>query len=451
MMAMTALATMGALRVDTYSNGALHGTPSTSSVSSFDFTLTSLTNGSAEVSGRLAVQQTSYFAFDCSFAGGQFVFVWIDDHLICHTDPPFSGTPSGTDGSPENPLHYVAGESKHVLVHILSASGVAPGQPPSVDAASVRVRWAQLAAPVSSGTSLSYKPIPAAALSNGSSALELRRRAMQRGLASGWGLWTHNLLSLVRLPGSEILTFGLCQRSSGACLNETSIDHTPEAAVRVGPYATDASYMQMYVGFRGVNVSISVTGGTDLLTVLVEPIGCAPPHTAGASRPSATTAATAVNCSDYSLSVTPRFGWSRPGTSFVAFDGRIWLSPQGLPGSLFGPTTSPLAAVEGQLPGSVRFPLTAPIGFVEDDNMPIIEEVQSGVASARASELARYAAYGALSEVKEALQAAVMWNLNYNPAEYGPSMPHTDAALLLCRRYSGATTSHGITHRHYVA
>ena len=30
-----------------------------------------------------------YYAFNCTYGGGQLVFVWLADHLICHTDPPF--------------------------------------------------------------------------------------------------------------------------------------------------------------------------------------------------------------------------------------------------------------------------------------------------------------------------------------------------------------------------
>ena len=49
--------------------------------------------------------------------------------------------------------------------------------------------------------------------------------------------------------------------------------------------------------------------------------------------------------------------------------------------------------------------------------------VRTAVRAARATELARYAAYGEQAEVKEALQAATMWNYIYTPAEYGPFLP----------------------------
>jgi hypothetical protein len=42
---------------------------------------------------------------------------------------------------------------------------------------------------------------------------------------------------------------------------------------------------------------------------------------------------------------------------------------------------------------------------------------------APAPALVSYAAYGALADVKEALQAATLWNYIYHPAEYGPVLP----------------------------
>jgi len=55
----------------------------------------------------------------------------------------------------------------------------------------------------------------------------------------------------------------------------------------VGVFATDASYWQFYLGYKGVNVSLSYSGGTGPLNMLAEPIGCS--------------AAGAANCSDFAL------------------------------------------------------------------------------------------------------------------------------------------------------
>ena len=72
--------------------------------------------------------------------------------------------------------------------------------------------------------------------------------------------------------GSAVLTTALCQLSTGDCLNATRIEDT-QAAVRVGPFAIDQSYWQLYIGFRGLNVSLSVVGGTHQLhTTLGRPL-----------------------------------------------------------------------------------------------------------------------------------------------------------------------------------
>ena len=47
----------------------------------------------------------------------------------------------------------------------------------------------------------------------------------------------------------------------------------------------------------------------------------------------------------------------------------------------------------------------------------------SGVRLERDAELDRYKAYGDLADVKEAVQAATLWNYIYHPAEYGPMLP----------------------------
>ena len=41
----------------------------------------------------------------------------------------------------------------------------------------------------------------------------------------------------------------------------------------------------------------------------------------------------------------------------------------------------------------------------------------------RRAELDRYKQYGALADVKEAVQAATLWNYIYHPAELGPVLP----------------------------
>ena len=460
------------LRVDFFKGAAIGGKPATSStVDSLQIALHNF-SGSAELSGLLNLPPgaASYYAFDCSFDGGQIAYVWIDDHLICHTDPiPFGNTPSSTDGSIENPL--VGSASAHarvVLVHVSSASTDGSGAITSGPTASVSVRWARLAAPLAVGSKPQFEAIPSSLLGPTSPPLEQRRRALQDGLKQGWNLWGYNLIGLVRLPDSSVLTTALCKLSTASCLTATRIEDT-KAAVRVGPFAIDQSYWQLYIGFEGVNISISVAGGGKQLHVLVEPLNCASPapaDAAAASTSTATSTATSstANCSDYQLVLLPRYQWFRPGGVSISADGSIEFSPMGHAANVVQPTATPVAIM--RYPGSrmptwssaggaggagatgadvdaevganadeddeiaragakVSFSLAhGAVGFREGEGeAPDIDEVRSVVAAARSAELSRYAAYGALGEVKEALQAATMWNYVVSPAEYGPFLP----------------------------
>ena len=209
------------LVLDSYDTCAIHGTPTShTAVSSLEFEIPSF-GCSAEVTGTLNLTGANFFSFDCSFTGGQLVFVWVGDHLVCHTDPPFGNTPSSTDGSAENPLP--GGTALPVVIHIYAKSD-APGTVASNATARVAVRWAMLQAPLAAGAKPRLQSVPASALSPSSSAVELQRRQLQKGLASGWNTWSYNMLEVVKLPHSFGLNTALCRLSSGRCLSATHIE-----------------------------------------------------------------------------------------------------------------------------------------------------------------------------------------------------------------------------------
>jgi putative isomerase len=423
--ALVCLLELAVLKLETYSNAAAAGPPvTTTTVRSLDFTVPDLV-GSAEVSGTLTHPADTFHAFRCSFSSGAFyAFVWLDDHLICHTNPPFGNTASSTDGSPAYPLPAKLGQAATVVVK-LSRTGTlsAPIN------ASVNVQWSPLAEPTKHDAKLSYVDIPAAILTPVTSRLEEQRRSLQDSLKGGWNLWGYNLLGIVQLPQSHVLTMAVCQLSTGKCLNQTTIEDT-HAQIRVGPFATDASYFQLFVGYQGLNVSLSVAGGSQQnLSVLVEPVSC--PQS---------------NFSDYALVVLPRFQWDRTGVINISTsDGTIGLAPFGFVPSFVRPTSAPSAALPKSLtaalglgghdspaapppPPHVAFSLGhGAVGFREAATakgaLPTVSDVKATVEAARKAELERYEAYGAYAEVKEALQAATMWNYILSPAELGPILP----------------------------
>lgn len=227
------------------------------------------------------------------------------------------------------------------------------------------------------------------------------------------------MLGVIRLPDSSCITTAICQLSSAKCLVATHIEDSA-AQIRVGVFATDASYWQFYLGYEGVNVSLAYTGGVGGLNVLVEPIGCS-----------------SANCSDYAVVVLPRFAWFRQGDVRAdAKSSSIILSPMGMPSrelsftrvdnitianpSVMGPSIEQLAFGLGNGPVGIQEKM---IDQVSGSRRPTIDEIEAIIAKARAKEYARYAAYGHLADVKEAVQAATMWNYIYTPAEYGPILP----------------------------
>ena len=119
--------TFGALLRETYANSALSGKPTSSEVINSDLKVSFQNHGSTALSGTLKYPISSgFYAFDCSFSGGQLVFVWVADHLVCHTNPPFGhcasdckGPSSCMDGSISNPLRASPNNARlPLLVHV---------------------------------------------------------------------------------------------------------------------------------------------------------------------------------------------------------------------------------------------------------------------------------------------------------------------------------------------
>ena len=118
------------LTVSTWGNLALEGAPlvNATAPSLSPLSLANPVPGapfSAEALGTLNLGAAGglEFVFRCEIdAALDAAFVWVDDHLVCHTNPPFSNTRSSTDGCPQNPIPYRHGDTPHILLHIYSAS-----------------------------------------------------------------------------------------------------------------------------------------------------------------------------------------------------------------------------------------------------------------------------------------------------------------------------------------
>lgn len=301
----------------------------------------------------------------------------------------------------------------------------------TADSAKISVEWAHLAVPLPAGAKPKTTAIPSHLLTPTLPASEVQRRALQDDLKNGWCTWSYNMLGVVRLPESSTLTTALCKISTKDCLVATHIED-PKAQIRVGVFATDASYWQFYLGYAGINVSMSYAGGTGDLNVLAEPQNCG-------------TGAGQVDCSDYALVALPRWAWFRNGKTVINnATGTIQLSPMGMPtrtvtmtspaekydfktfegydhiavsfgkGNVGMQESATTAATAEEAEAAMRAAAAAP---------PTAAAIAKVIAAARAKEFARYSKYGELADVKEAVQAATMWNYIYTPAEYGPFLP----------------------------
>ena len=436
-------AASSSLRLDVFANSAL-AAPPRRSLPAPGLALSLPLDGSwlsAEITGTFTppVAPGARFDFDCGGPplGLARLFVWVDDHLICQ----FGAFNSSVNGVTDELGFAVRGKAVlPVRAHAYAAPGGGSGN------ASFEVHWCP-----SPGA---CAPLPAATLDAALPAPELARRALQQRAASGWGTWLHrDVLSVVLLPDSAVVTTMLCHLPTGACLEGTQIDGNsggPQPPVRVGTKAMNGGYSQLYVTFLTLNVSVEFAATAD-----------------GALDLAVTPQADSLDLEQYAVVYAGRFAWGRLG-AFAALGPSGGLQFAGAGGlrnvSLFG-TAPPLAP--GGLPEihEPGFPYLFPCsGDKEcasevcagcngngcwglcDKETPLVfyaaafpgpgaavglsttagssvADIQARLAAARAAEVASYQRFGAaLAEVTEAVTAAVAWSSIYVPTEYGPTI-----------------------------
>lgn len=428
-----AAAAANGVTLSIFNNTALAGAPSTTkTLDTFSVTIPS--SGapfSAEAVAALSLpgEEGGLFTFSCEFTGVTTAFFWVDDHLVCQS----GAYEWGKDGNDTDAtLHGLSKRSGLVVRLRLMYNGSTP-QPEAL----ARATGAQRTAPrgsdggaqgggasVSAGVtwrvwpSAGYVPLPTTLLTTALPAVEVQRASLQDSLAQGWGTWMHNsVMDVVLLPEASRVTVALCQLSSGRCLSSAVFED--KDTIRAGPIAYDGSYAQYYVWFDSVNVSVSISADPTQrasgapLNILVEPQSCN------------------GNCSDYAVAFLGSFGWFRAGAVTASAElGQLVLDAYNLrTSSAFVATSaggsSPPSAVS--LPANattlpyvaVALQETVSVSLNVGERRIPTASVAAAISTARAAETARYAKYGDLSSAKEAVQAGVMWNVVYTPAEVG--------------------------------
>ncbi len=372
----------------------------------------------AEWSGSLTPTETANYFFNCSFDGG-FGLGWVDGHVLCTQNMPLYRSNVGPGAIP-----LVSGKAYSLRFQFMKNTTTPPN-------ASACIRWAK-AAQLGGTPTAPLQSIPAnvltPALPNVAEERMAELRREQFAQTAGWGSWfPHNLLAVTRLPDGAQLNFGLCQLSTGSCEYVTV---NSAQSVRLGPHAVDGSFAQLWHWWPGGGdwdggVNVSVTWGTQ------------PGRDGGLSDLRLTIGeASCSNCSNYAIVLVPQFCeiWGRTGLATV--DGGVY-------GGVDGdePATSRIGFAPYGVLGSTSLAVAGPAGPRPDVNLTVkhlafvVEKAEpnsvviSSVAGetppetvtvlqkAEANERETYAAYGspALAELKEAVQASVMWLTVYTP------------------------------------
>ena len=268
-----------------YNNTVLAGPPArTATLPSTSFLLPALPGGgprgapfSAEVIGTwtppplpplqapsapLRQQQGGHWV--CAFGSGiDFAFVTVGGHAVCNNSAAYNNSamalmdnvafrPHGPSPNATLP-HRLRRRDLVVRMQLYRTSnaatrgagsvGIADVDPVNAVDVSVSITWCPGApsAPSSSTvsstpTTPSCAPLPVAQLSTGLPDEEQSRRQLQREGSAGWGSWLHrDILSVVLLPDSAVVTVMICRISTGICLQNAQIDANGGSAGKAGP------------------------------------------------------------------------------------------------------------------------------------------------------------------------------------------------------------------------
>ena len=214
-------------------------------------------------------------------------------------------------------------------------------------------------------------------------------------------------------------------RSSPDCVFNTDgavLQRRPSrASIRGGVHAYDRSYSQLFFtdGRAHVNISLEVSGGQELQlrarNVGGGGVGGARQAVAGPVTLFIEALTTWRFGNDLALVAGDALQLNSPGSSnnstLVETDGKA--------------TSTAARRFAGLSPAHVTVDLSA-VGSVARFSTSVgmtSAALDSRMASARAAEESTYSKFGPLGRVSRAAQAAAMWNVKWNPLEYGPFAP----------------------------
>jgi hypothetical protein len=215
--------------------------------------------------------------------------------------------------------------------------------------------------------------------------------ALATELAKGWNTWnTRSVLSHVLLPEGLAINLQLEDGRSGDLLEEALIGRSEFDSmehVTPGPHADDGSYTELELEWRGIHVRVQSAAIDRELYMLVTPLDSSPGD---------------------SLIVDPQMMWDR--------EGEIEINR----GVITGKTATEVVEVNvrgeraPQVSGPIEVSLTEAISLSTDATSSI-EEIAELVDAARVDHLSEKSSFEGSSELFDAVQTVLAWNVIYEP------------------------------------
>jgi hypothetical protein len=215
--------------------------------------------------------------------------------------------------------------------------------------------------------------------------------ALATELAKGWNTWnTRSVLSHVLLPEGLAINLQLRDGRSGNLLEEALIGRSEFDSmehVTPGPHADDGSYTELELEWRGIHVRVQSAAIDRELYMLVTPLDSSPGD---------------------SLIVDPQMMWDR--------EGEIEINR----GVITGKTATEVVEVNvrgeraPQVSGPIEVSLTEAISLSTDATSSI-EEIAELVDAARVDHLSEKSSFEGSSELFDAVQTVLAWNVIYEP------------------------------------
>ena len=216
--------------------------------------------------------------------------------------------------------------------------------------------------------------------------------ALNARLSKGWNTWnTRSVLSHVLLPDFFAINLQLISHQSRDTLKEALIGREGYASremVIPGPHAYDGSFTELTVEWQGICAKVQSAAVNNNLFLLISPIK----HSTGDT-----------------LLIYPQMLWNRKGDIIIRENSICAVTPS---------KTIELIISGGYgiaTQETIKLPMSEPIA-ISSDASKSIWEIEQIISKARTKVSARKSGYSHATELYNALQTVLAWNLIYEPA-----------------------------------